>query len=304
MPSKRYPSVLLSTCPIPWTEDFALDEALFRQTAARIAAKVSSHVYLFGTAGEGYAVTDQQFVQIVAVFKAALPEAARPMIGIISLSLGTIVERIETARALGFHDFQISFPSWGPLTDIEVDRFFVATCGAFPDCRFLHYNLPRTKRLLVGSDYARLSERHTNLVAIKMGGDEATLLDIVESAPALQLFVVEFGYAALRDRHECGFIAAVTAGKPEFARAFFNARGAPLASMLHEIKAAYRVLKAKVGETDAHIDGAYDKMQAKMLVPEFPLRLLPPYSFVPDDVFEAFCAEAPPGWINRKPGSP
>ena len=222
------------------------------------------------------------------------------MVGIISLSLGTIVERIASAWALGFRDFQISFPSWGPLTDSEVDRFFAATCGAFPDCRFLHYNLPRTKRVLRGADYARLVPQFPNLVAIKMGGEPELLREIVTAAPELQLFCVEFGYAALRDEFECGFIAAVTAGKPDYAKKFYAARGKRLTEMLTEIKVAHKVLKDTVAETDAHMDGAYDKMHLKMLMPEFPLRLLPPYSAASDAVFEKYRAESPAGWFTRK----
>jgi dihydrodipicolinate synthase/N-acetylneuraminate lyase len=301
---KRHDPVLLATVPLPWTEDLKLDEALFQKAVARITAELTPHVYLFGTAGEGHAVTDRQFDQVIQAFRDALPATAKPMVGIISLSLPTIVERIQRAHDLGFRDFQISFPSWGPLTDAEIDRFFAATCGAFPDCRFLHYNLPRTKRVLRGADYARIAPQWPNLVAIKMGGEPELLREIVMAAPVLQLFCVEFGYAALRDEFECGFIAAVTAGKPDYAKAFFAARGERLAEMLTEIKAAHRVLKEKVAQTDAHMDGAYDKMHLKMLMPEFPLRLLPPYSAVPDEVFDDFCATAPADWVSRKPGSP
>ncbi|GAB5562250.1 MAG: hypothetical protein SynsKO_38970 [Synoicihabitans sp.] len=300
MLKKRHPSVLLATCPIPWTADYHIDESLFIRAVQRITTELTSHVYLFGTAGEGHAITDAQFDRLIQLFKDALPTNAHPMIGVISLSLPTIVERIQRARTLGFRDFQISFPSWGPLTDAEIDRFFDATCGAFPDCRFLHYNLPRTKRVLRGADYARIVPQHPNLVAIKMGGEPELLREIVTAAPALQLFCVEFGYAALRDEFECGFIAAVTAGKPDFAREFFAARGDRLAKMLTEIKTAHKFLKDTVAQTDAHMDGAYDKMHLKMLMPEFPLRLLPPYSAVPDEVFAEFCRNAPPGWIEPR----
>ena len=276
MTPKRYPSVLLATCSIPWAEDYEFDASLFTATVQRLAAEMTPHLYLFGTAGEGYAVTDRQYNLIIETFKAALPANAVPMIGIISLSLGTIIERIESAYALGFRDFQISFPSWGELTDTEIDRFFAATCGAFPDCRFLHYNLPRTKKLLNAQDYARLVAVHPNLVAIKMGGtDTSQLAGILEAAPELQCFFVEFGYAAMRDRYECALIAAMSGGKPVWAREFFEARGSRLTDMVNEATEARLVLKDHIGSTGAHMDGAFDKVNLKMLIPEFPLRLLP-----------------------------
>ena len=39
-----------------------------------------------------------------------------------------------------------------------------------------------------------------------------------------------------------------------------------------------------------HIDSAYDKLYVKLHLPEFPLRLLPPYTYVPDSTFEEFRA--------------
>ena len=45
--------------------------------------------------------------------------------------------------------------------------FFKTVCGAFPDSRFLHYNLPLAKRIIGGHEYHRLAEAVPNLVATK-----------------------------------------------------------------------------------------------------------------------------------------
>jgi hypothetical protein len=37
------------------------------------------------------------------------------MLGVISTSLGTVIERIEFGLELGYRQFQISFPSWGTV---------------------------------------------------------------------------------------------------------------------------------------------------------------------------------------------
>ena len=92
------------------------------------------------------------------------------MIGVIGLSTVQIVERIEYAHDVGFRTFQISLPSWGPVNDGELLRFFADACGPFPDSRFLNYNLPRTKRVLTGRDYARIIAEVPNLVATKTTG--------------------------------------------------------------------------------------------------------------------------------------
>lgn len=286
---KRYPAVILGTCPVPWTSAYEFDEALFRRVAADLCRDLSPHLYVFGTAGEGYAVTDRQFDAIVAAFRAALPATAQPMIGIISLSLGTMIERIERACAAGFRDFQLSLPSWGALTDAEVDVFFAETCGRFPSCRFLHYNLQRAKRLLTGADYARLAAAHPNLVAIKMGGENAPAFDdILTRAPALQCFFTEFGYAAMRDRHECGLLAALSACDHRLAHDYVAARGPRLAALQETFRGIHRAVKSAIDPVATHMDGVYDKIYVKHLYPEFPLRLLPPYACADDGAVQRF----------------
>jgi dihydrodipicolinate synthase/N-acetylneuraminate lyase len=294
---KRFPATILATCPIPWTDNFELDEVVFHKTVKWIIEGLSHHVYLFGTAGEGYAVTNRQFETIAKSFRLCLPPHARSMIGVISLSLGTIVERISFCHSLGFREFQLSLPCWGALTDREIDVFFEQTCGRFPDCQFLHYNLARSKRLLTGADYARLVSRHRNLVAVKMGGEDIECFtEILTKAPELQCFFTEFGFAAMRDRFECGLLAALSAADHARACAYFAARGDDLRKRCEEFRAVHRAIKAAINPVETHMDGAYDKIYIKRLRPEFPLRLLPPYSFPDDESVDRFEHGLPPSW--------
>ena len=59
-----------------------------------------------------------------------------------------------------------------------------------------------------------------------------------------------------------------------------------------------RVLIDLVG---SRIDGAYDKIFSKIINPEFPLRLLPPYRGASDEAYQAYCRflkENLPHWIE------
>src|SRR5438128_243393 len=155
MVSKRYPPCILATCCLPWQEDHTLDEQMFRRQVRNLLSDLTQHVYIFGTAGEGYAVTEGQFDEILRIFR---EETAKPgvraMVGIISLALFTMIERIERACELGFRLFQISLPCWGALKGSELKCFFKEVCQRFPECEFLHYNLPRVKRLVTPEEYA------------------------------------------------------------------------------------------------------------------------------------------------------
>ena len=69
-------------------------------------------------------MTERQFDQITRVFlEETRGEGMQSMVGLISLSLPTIIERIERAWEMGACRFQISLPSWGTLRDSELEVF-------------------------------------------------------------------------------------------------------------------------------------------------------------------------------------
>ncbi|MGN6758760.1 MAG: dihydrodipicolinate synthase family protein [Thermomicrobiales bacterium] len=304
MSEARYPADIMATAVVPWTADWQLDERLFRRELAMLLAAGYRHIYIFGTAGEGYAVTDQQFLQITRVYVEALRgSGVAPMVGVISLSLPTIIARIEAARELCVRHFQISLPSWGALTESEIFTFFEQVLGRFSDCQFLHYNLLRTKRLVTPEEYGRLAAAHPNLVATKNSTDAMTRVrGLLTQAPQLRHFLGEAGYAYGSQIGDCGLLISVASVNAQTARAFFaagQARDAAtvlrLGGELQEIGAAL-IQAAGVGE---FIDGAYDKILWKLHDPEFPLRLLPPYRAAQADAAEqlaAFLREHFPHW--------
>jgi hypothetical protein len=293
---RRTPPVLLATCPVPWNETGEFEEGLFRSTVVQLSRDLTPNLYIFGTAGEGHAVSDRQFESIARAFHGALPDPTHGMVGIISLSLGTMIERIALARELGFRQFQLSLPSWGALNDGELDLFFRETCGRFPDCSFLHYNLARSRRILRGAEYARLAQAHPNLVAIKMGGtDFAAQTEVATNAPELQCFFTEMSYAELRDNLECGLLASISTINLRRSREFHAARGEKLRALCAELIEIRAGMKAIVGDA-AHMDGAFDKLYVKLHSPAFPLRLLPPYASTTDPMFARFRDGIPTAW--------
>jgi dihydrodipicolinate synthase/N-acetylneuraminate lyase len=292
---KRHPAGILATCVVPWDEDGRFIERLFVDQVERLLRE-TPQLYIFGTAGEGYAVSDRQFEQVARVFHDAMRAAgAEPMVGLISLSLPTIVERIELARRIGVRLFQISLPSWGPLTDEETRAFFGEVCGRFDDCRFLHYNLLRTKRLIAPEFYGELAEAHPNLVATKNSTDAlGRLLDLQRLAPELQHFFNETGYAFARPWGECGLLASVSTIHWGLCRKFAVAGECGDAATLHElhgeIRELTRALLAAAGP-DVHIDAAFDKLLWRWHDARFPLRLLPPYRGATEEAFRRFAED-------------
>ena len=169
--SKRYPQAVLVSCEAPWDENGELVESVFRDEVRKAISSGFRDLYIFGTAGEGYAVTLTQFREIAGIFREETSgEGVRPMVGVIGMSTAQVVEKVGAAHDIGFRTFQIALPPWGVLTDDEYMTYFTDVCGSFPDSGFLHYNLPRPKRVLGTDDYKRLQDAVPNLVATKFTG--------------------------------------------------------------------------------------------------------------------------------------
>jgi dihydrodipicolinate synthase/N-acetylneuraminate lyase len=300
----RFPRVTLAAVCIPWDDRNNLAEDVFReQIRLHLRAGVKD-LYVFGTAGEGYAVTESLFDEIVRLFADEMSHdaAARPMIGLISLSMRTILERIERCLALGLRTFQFALPGWGPLNDNELNTFFKEVVGRFPDARFLHYNLHRAGRVLGPAEYARLAADYPNLVGAKNGTSNIVMLhDLLTQAPAIRQFYTELGYPQGCLVGEPGYLMSLTTMNPWLGVRFFEAGVAREWDTLFGIQAESLELfellvdsgGAEVGThafpgAKAHMDGAFEKVLAKVLDPGMPLRLLPPYQSATDAAYAEF----------------
>jgi dihydrodipicolinate synthase/N-acetylneuraminate lyase len=299
----------MATVVVPWTDQYTLDEALFRNQVRGLLEADYRHLYVFGTAGEGYAVDDPQFEHVAHVFSDEMRAAqAEPMVGVINLSLETILRRIAFARdALGVRLFQISLPGWGALEDTEVRTFFDTVLGRFEDCQFLHYNLLRTKRLVSAVEYAAIAADHPNLVATKNSTDSMQRVrDLLDEASSLRHFLNERGFLFGSLIGECGLLISLATTNLAMGQQYFEAgrtrdleRLVALEGELHQIG---QVFHACVGHDASLIDGAYDKVLWRLHDPRFPLRLLPPYRGASEsavDEFLAFLRTRHPAWAPQ-----
>lgn len=295
MVTVRTDAKVLATSVVPWTEDWRFDESRFRsQVRAQLAAGLTD-LYVFGTAGEGYAVSDAQFAAVTTAFAEEMKDGGgRPMVGVVSLSTTTVIERIETARDLGIRRFQISMSSWAALGDGEIDVFFEEVLGSFRELEFLHYNVARAKRQLTDAEYGRLAARHPNLVATKQSGDSMRqIATSLEEAPQLRHYFVDGGYAYGSLIGDCGLLPSLAICNPERLHSYVADGESRNVDRLLATQRDLRTLADGLRETVGSrpmIDGAYDKVVWKLHDREFPLRLLPPYESAPDDAADRFAS--------------
>ena len=302
---KRYPGTILATACVPWTESYEIDEPVFIAGVRKLLDQNLRHIYLFGTAGEGYAVSDRQYQRLVTLFVQAMDRPdCQPMIGLISLSFETMKERLAFAYAQGIRDYMFAFPAWGALQDDELDLFLHDLLDPYPDCRFLHYNNVRSKRLLSAKEYEVLAETFPNLAGAKYStGDLSVILSLAANPSPLRFFLTETGFSYGSQIGDFGLLLSIGNCNLPQAWRYYEAclahQTEAVIRMQQELSEMTQKLKAVVGP-GIKIDGSYDKIFSKIQDPAFPLRLLPPYIGTTDEAYQAFCAylrKEQPAWI-------
>ena len=292
---KRYPRSIMATACAAWNDNNTFDEVSFRKQVKALTDGGIKSIYLFGTAGEGYAVSREQYKETVAAFLDQVNgvPGALPMVGVVSLSMSEVIERVETGMELGAQDFQISFPSWGAVTAEEGIAFLHGVCDRFPHARFMHYNNGLRSRLkLRFADYKRICEEIPNLAAVKnTASDMVELHELLAEELPLEFYVMEFAYGyASMFTDNCSVLISLLNLDLEQAWSYFNAgKRRDVAEIMRyhdEFMKIDEAISANI--PTGRMDGAYDKLFVKANVPEFPLRLLPPYTGSSDAQYEAF----------------
>ena len=298
----RYPQALLKGVNTPWTEDYQLDTDIFVDHTTRLLDNGYSHLYILGTAGEGHALNDATFRRIVDVFCDLMSDSElHPQVGVITLSVDHMLERIAYGWSRGARTFQIVLPSWGAMDTTEKIGFFEHVCGAFPEAGFLHYNYPRGMNTMSPAEYERAIEAVPNLVATKISTmDMGVVRGLMTRAGELQHFFLQgpFPYASLYG--ECSLISSLGPVFPTFSRQLFEAGRD--GNVEEAFRIQQRMLEVSAGLYEGierpHIDGAYDKLTSWLVDPSFPRRLLPPFQPVTDaaaqiarDYYETACSD-------------
>jgi dihydrodipicolinate synthase/N-acetylneuraminate lyase len=290
--STRYPQAILASCEIPWDENYKILEDVFRRSV-QLSLEYYNHIYIFGTAGEGYAVDTAQFQNIVNIFyEETRGDDVHAMVGLIGMSTPIILEKLHYAYNVGFRIFQISLPSWGALTDAEVITFFKDVCDVYSDAQFLHYNLPRTGRVLEANDYRPIVDAIPNLVATKnTAGGHRRAAALVSQVGELQHFLGEGNFLQGSMYGECSLLATFGSLSPLKVKSYFKAaQDGDFPTMLMMQKGFHDILQDLFKELagDRRIDGAYDKLWVRLGgFDEMTLRLLSPYHGFSEAQFQA-----------------
>jgi dihydrodipicolinate synthase/N-acetylneuraminate lyase len=281
----------LVSVPVPWDEQGNVEVDLFRGAIGRLLQEGCDGMYLFGTSGEGYAVTDDEFRTILGIFaEETKGYQGFRQAGCFGLSSAQVTGRCSVAADCGLEGVQITLPFWKELNDAEMFRYFEEVCGTFPDLSFLLYNNPRNKRRLTGKELTEAKQLAPNLDGAKTGsGAWFELMELLTEAPSIRHFVTEPSFLFCHGLGAAGLIPSLNYARPNRCRRYYEAVvGGDLktARDLHVdiVRFFYRTAVPLVAK--GYIDGAIDKAYAKIGGMDIPLHMKSPYAALSAEDFE------------------
>ena len=272
----------LVSIPIPWDDNGDLLTDLFRGAIHKFLTEGCDGLYLFGTSGEGYAVTEEEFSQIVGVFADETSDAGVfRQVGCFGLSSDQVKDRCAIVVERGIEGVQFTLPFWKEVSDPELILYFEDVCGHFPGLSFMLYNTPRNRRKLSGKELAGIQEQVPNLHGAKTGGgDWFGFFELLTEAPAIRHFVTEPAFLFCRTLGAAGVIPSSNYCRPRACRQYYDA---VVNGRLDEAWALHRDIIRFFHTTavplvsKGYIDGAIDKAYAKIGGTEIPLTMKSPY---------------------------
>ena len=180
-----------ATLLLPINEDESIDFVrLGDEVDAIIRARVNG-IYTNGTAGEFYAQTEAEFVQVSALVAERCEKAGVPFqIGASHTSPQTSLERVRRATEFKPSAIQVILPDWLPVSDDEALAFLQRMAEAADPIGLVLYNPPHAKRVLKPFVYSKLKKAVPGLVGVKvMDGDAAWYQQMRDHATGLSVFV-------------------------------------------------------------------------------------------------------------------
>jgi len=272
----------LVSVPIPWDERGNLLADHFRGAVRKLLHEGCDGIYLFGTSGEGYAVTEEEFREILSLFAHETAGfSGFRQIGCFGLSSEQVKDRCAIAADTRFDAVQITLPFWKELNDAELFRYVEDVCGEFPELSFLLYNNPRNKRRLSGKELCAITGCAPNLHAAKTGsGAWLDYVELLSEAPTIRHFVTEPAFGFCHRLGAAGMIPSSNYALPKTCRRYYEAvlRGDAETEHALQLRIARFFYRTAVPLLEkGYIDGAIDKAYARIGGMDMPLHMKSPY---------------------------
>jgi dihydrodipicolinate synthase/N-acetylneuraminate lyase len=211
--------------PTPWQADGRVDAGVVRELVQRYVAAGLDGAYTTGTDGEVHVMEVDELGQLVPPFAGAAAEVGLPVqVGCGWSHTKGVIARGRVAREHGIDIIQVTLPSWIPLNDEEVVRFYGAIGDALPDLLLIHYNIMRSGRMLNAVDFQRAHAVAPNLAGSKhTGGNISLVAEIIEATPGMAHFMVDADIVTGALFGSPGYYSFIANTSPSFALSMMDA---------------------------------------------------------------------------------
>ncbi len=162
------------TLLLPLRADESIDfKALGWEIDALIASGVAG-IYSNGSAGEFYAQSHEEYLEVNSLLAAKCAAAELPFqIGACHPCPQETLRRIRGAEHLKPSAFQVILPDWFVVRGTEVFAFLDRVIAEAGSSGIVLYNPPHAKRQLPPEEFGALASRYPGLLGIKVGGGDA-----------------------------------------------------------------------------------------------------------------------------------
>jgi len=127
----------------PFHEDGSLNLAPIPEYAALLARNGLKGVFINGSSGEGYMLTEEERMQLAEAWMAAVPEDFKVIVHVGSTSVMSsrrLAEHAQKIGAWGFAAMATPFPKMGSIE--QLCRYCEEIASAAPNLPFYYYHIP------------------------------------------------------------------------------------------------------------------------------------------------------------------
>jgi 4-hydroxy-tetrahydrodipicolinate synthase len=196
VPQTRFHGVVVPTIT-PVTPVGAIDVPAIGRIVAHLIAGGAHGIFPLGTTGEAASISPAERRVVVEATLAAVKGRATVYAGIAGNCFRESVDAAKDYSSMGgLHAVVAHMPSYYPLTDDEIESYFLRLADAVP-LPLVLYNIPVTTHHHIALDVVDRLRNHQNIVAIKdSANDGQRIADLLNRCGGRGGFPVLLGSSA------------------------------------------------------------------------------------------------------------
>jgi 4-hydroxy-tetrahydrodipicolinate synthase len=195
LPKTKYCGVVVPMIS-PFTPAGAIDEAAVGRIIEVLVGGGVGGVFPLGTTGEGASIHSDEKQKLVEATVRFTNRRAMVYVGIASNCFRESVEAANSCRQLGVDAVVAHMPSYYPLTDSEIEQYFLRLADSLP-LPLVLYNIPVTTHHQIALGVVERLQKHPNIVAIKDSANDAKrLTELLSMTGGREGFPVLLGSSA------------------------------------------------------------------------------------------------------------